>query len=319
MKLQWPVFKHRASGWTAVDTAPDGRLVGVSVRPPRFGGDRPQVLRCGQSMNGRRGGEALADLARKLVVPASPWVLTLQRGDYQMLVVDEPPVPAAEMAHSLRWSLGTMVEYPVEEASIDWMRIPTEEFQPSRARRLYAVVAREALVNERAALFQKARLNLRAVDVRETALRNIAALLEQSGEGLGLLSMGPSGITATFSFQGELYLDRFIEQPMDELLQADEPARQRFLERVALQVSRSVDFIGRNFSFMPVGRIVVAPMPAALPLLDYLAQSLAVRVEALDLAGSLDLTPVPELAQPEAQARYLIALGAALRGMRKTT
>ena len=67
---------------------------------------------------------------------------------------------------------------------------------------------------------------------------------------------------------------------------------------------------------MPVGRIVLAPLPTPLGLLDYLAQNLPVPVELLDLANVFDLSRTPELKAPENQARYFVALGAALRGTR---
>ena len=45
-----------------------------------------------------------------------------------------------------------------------------------------------------------------------------------------------------------------------------------------------------------------------------LAQNLPVPVELLDLANVFDLSRTPELKSPENQARYFVALGAALRG-----
>ena len=42
----------------------------------------------------------------------------LSRDDYQMLVLPEPTVLDSEMQASLRWSLGSMIEYPAAEASL---------------------------------------------------------------------------------------------------------------------------------------------------------------------------------------------------------
>lgn len=306
-----------ARGWTAVDAAEDGAVVGVSVRHGARAGARPQVVKCASSARGAAGAEALADLARVVGVSGFPWTVALKHGSYKMLVIAEPPVLASEMERSLRWTLGAMIDFPIDEASVAWMPIPTAEFQPNRAKHIYAIVSRKAEVNEQATLFQKAKLNLRAVDVRETGQRNIAALLEKKGEGLGLLSVGPTGVTITFTFGGELYLDRFIEQSLEELVASDEAGRQKLFERIALQVLRSVDFISRNFSFMPVGRIVIAPLPGVAGLSDYLTQNLPVTVENLDLASVFDLSLVPELQARDSQWRYFIALGAALRGMGK--
>ena len=319
MKLQWPILKPSAKGWSAVDVGPDGLLVGVSVRPGARAGDRPQVVKCAQVTGAALEEAALAGLARKISVAGFPWTVPLPRNDYRILVVAEPPVLAAEMDRSLRWTLGPMINIPIDEANVVWMNIPTAEFQPNRPRHLYAIVAQQSVIKQQAALFAQAKLALRAIDVRETAQRNIAALLEKKGEGLGLLSMDPQGVTLTFTFGGELYLDRFIELSLAELLAADAPGQQKFFERITLQVSRSVDFINRNSSFMPVERIMLAPLPAQIGLHDYLSQNLSLRVEALDLASVFDLSRTPELALPENQSRYLMALGAALRGVRQTT
>ena len=319
MKLQWPILKPSAKGWSAVDVGPGGLLVGVSVRPGARAGDRPQVVKCAQVTGAALEEAALAGLARKISVAGFPWTVPLPRNDYRILVVAEPPVLAAEMDRSLRWTLGPMINIPIDEANVVWMNIPTAEFQPNRPRHLYAIVAQQSVIKQQAALFAQAKLALRAIDVRETAQRNIAALLEKKGEGLGLLSMDPQGVTLTFTFGGELYLDRFIELSLAELLAADAPGQQKFFERITLQVSRSVDFINRNSSFMPVERIMLAPLPAQIGLHDYLSQNLSLRVEALDLASVFDLSRTPELALPENQSRYLMALGAALRGVRQTT
>ena len=310
MQFKWPIINLGEKGWTAVDVGADGSTVGVSVR--RDTGARPKVLESARSTSG--GAEALAELARKISVAGFAWTLPLARGDYKILVVPEPPVLAAEVERSLRWTLGAMVDFPIDEANVAWMNIPTAEFQPNRPKHIYAIVARKSVLDEQAAMFHKAKLKLGAIDVRETAQRNIAALLEKAGEGLCLLSVGLSGVTITFTMGGELYLDRFIDQPLDEIIAADEAGRQNIFERIALQLSRSVDFISRNFSFMPVGRIVLAPLPTPLGLLDYLAQNLPVPVELLDLANVFDLSRTPELKAPENQARYFVALGAALRG-----
>ncbi len=313
MQFKWPIIASGAKGWTALDARADGALLAVSVR--RGAGGRPTVIKCAHSSAGLALSEALTELAHQVGVVGFPWTLALQRGEYQMLVLAEPAVLASEMEHSLRWTMGNLIDYPVDEAHLTWMKIPTAELQPNHARHLYAVVARHALIKTQQVLFQKCKLNLRAIDVRETAQRNVAALIEKKGEGLGLLRVAPDGVSISFTFAGELYLDRFIEQPLAEVLAADETGRQEIFERIALQVSRSIDFISRNFPFMPVQRMVLAPLPAPIGLRDYLAGNLSLPVEQLDLATLFDLSLTPELTASENQSRYFIALGAALRGM----
>jgi MSHA biogenesis protein MshI len=306
--------KSSSSGWTAVDPNPDG-MCGASVRMPGAGGGKPQVVKCGALSEAQFGAGALAKLARKLAVPNFQWTLPLARGDYKVVVVPEPAVKPAEMADSVRWSMGALLDYPVEESVVDWMSIPTLKYLPQRPPQLYAVAARNTVIRERTETFRRAKMTLNAVDIRETAQRNIAALLETSGEAVGMLAVNEQGVQLTFTFEGELYLDRFIEAPLSTAVAGDDESRTRMFERITLEVQRSLDFLHRTLSFLPIGRIVMVPLPAPIALREHLAQNIAETVEILDLATVFDFSLTPELAAEESQARYFVALGAALRGM----
>jgi MSHA biogenesis protein MshI len=310
MAFELPSFGLARTEWTAVDPAPDGRWLAVKVRPPRAGRGKPVVVRCMRSSGVAMGEHALGELQKE--VGNKGWTLPLVRGDYQMLVLPEPAVLDSEMENSLRWNISSMIDFPVEQAVISWMRIPTIEFDAKRERQIYVIVARRELVDEHANLFARANITLRAVDVRETALRNIAALLEKKNEGIGLVTVDASGVTTTFTYRGELYLDRFISQPLSEVLE-DATRQQRFLDRVAQQVYQSIDLLSRNFPFINLGRIVVGPVPG-LDLARHLRGVLPVTVETLDLASIVDIAATPELKKPEMQSQYMVALGAALRG-----
>jgi MSHA biogenesis protein MshI len=318
MNLQWPMFGPGSHGWTAFDAAADGTFAAASVRTSRYPAGKPQVLQCAQSSGTAMGAHAIEELIAKVGAAGFPCTLALPRGGYQMLVVPEAPVLQSEMEASLRWSLASMVEFPVDEAVVAWMRIPTAEFQPEREKQLYAIVSRQSVIDEQAAYFKNVKPALKAIDVRETALRNIAALLEKKGEGLGLLTVGNTGISTTFTFKGELYLDRFIAQPLEEMLTGDAQRRQKFFDRVAQQVYQSMELITRSHPFISIERMVLGPMPAPLALGEYLAGKLPLPVQNLDLSSIFDLSGVPELSKPVNQARYLVALGAALRGIRTT-
>ena len=303
--------KGSVAGWTAVEAGPDG-IIAASVRAPVAGRAKPQVVKCGYLNETELDPASLAQIARKVSTSGFHWTLPLNRGDYKVFVVPEPTVAPEEMAQSVRWSLGSMLDFPVEDAAIDWMSIPTKQL-PQRPPHIYAIAASRELVSKRTEPFKKAKIPLEAVDIRETAQRNVALLLQKPGEGLGMVTLNARGVQITFTFEGELYLDRYIEEPIDPLLTGDEEARERVFDRITLQVQRSIDFMNRTYPFIALSRIVVAPMPAPIPLRDYLATNVAERVEMLDLASVLDISETPELGEDEAQSRFFTAIGAALR------
>ncbi len=320
--------KDGARGWTGVDAGPEG-IFGVSVRPPATSGGKPQVVKCGLIPETEPSPDVLSQLSRKISVPGFPWTLSLDRNDYNIMVIPEPPVQPSEMEQSVRWSLGTMLKYPAEEAHIAWMSIPTREHLPNRPPHIYVIAARSEAVLQRAEpfrllklpseSFRLGKLLLQAMDVRETAQRNIAALLEKPGEGLGLVVLGDQGVEITFTFRGELFLDRFTEEPLAAILASDDEGREKIFDRITLQLQRSIAFINRTLPFMTIGRIVLAPLPSPLALREHLARNIAEPVEMLDLGTLFDLSLTPELLAEKSQALYFSALGTALRGMGKAS
>lgn len=306
--------KGGASGWTAVEAGPDG-IVAASVRSPPGGRGKPQVLKAAQLPETELDPATLMQVSKRAATGGFPWTMPLNRGDYKIFVVPQPSVEPSEMAQSVRWSLGPMLDFPVEEAAVDWMQIPTGKHLPQRPPHIYVIAAHREIVKQKSEPFRKTKVDLQALDVRETAQRNVALLAQKPAEGLGMVVVNPRGVQITFTFDGELYLDRYIEEPIEPLLTGDEEARERVFDRITLQVQRSIDFINRTYPFIPVNRIVVAPTPAPIPLREYLAANVSERVEMLDLSTIFDFSETPELAEDENQSRFFTALGAALRGI----
>jgi MSHA biogenesis protein MshI len=315
MNANWMNLTGNNKGWTALDCGDGASLCAASVRTAVAPGERPKVLACREIHHVATVAEA--ESLRTVLAPMDrslPVLMTLGRSQYRLQVMAEPPVSLREMEASLRWQLSTTSEEPMDEMNLAWMRIPTEELLPVHHRQVYAVMANRAVLDARIAVLRQAGARAKVVDIRETALRNICGALERPGEGLALVSAEGAGVGMVFTYQGSLYLDRFIEQPVAELHAVDPAARQKLHERIALQLLRSIDFIARNYPFMPIARVVVAPLPDAPGLEEFLASQLPLSVEVLDLSQVFDLSGVPELRQSQAlQARSLVALGAALR------
>ena len=306
-------FGMNNKGWTAIDCGDDTSLCAVSVKTAVRAQERPQVLAVAETAGAELDAATLRSLMSR-VDRTLPVLTTLARTQYQLRVMPEPAVPQREMLASLRWSLSTEGDSPMEDFNLAWMRIPTEEFLPARPKQVYAVTTPTAPLNSRLAALRLAGVRPKVVDIRETALRNIAGTLERTGEGMALVSADAQGIGMAFTYQGSLYLDRYMEQPLSELRAADAAGRHRLHERIGLQLLRSLDVIVRSYPFMSVNRVVVAPAPEALGLFEYLSAQLPLTVESLDLNEVFDFGKVPELAQSQAlQARCMVPLGAALR------
>lgn len=256
--------------------------------------------------------DTLDKLSRQLRTQAFHCTTLLGDSEYQLLAVDAPNVPADELKAAVRWRLKEMLDFPVEEATIDVLDIPVDKNGPGRARSMFVVAARNGVIEQRQKLLSQAKVDLSVIDLPEMAQRNISALLEVEGRGLALLSFNADGGLLTVTYAGELYLSRRIDVTLAQLLDSDEPGKAIYYDKITLELQRSLDHFDRQFHFIAVSRLVLAPAGTD-GLHAYLAANLYMPVERLDLADVMDLSKVPDLADVAQQQRFFLPLGAALR------
>jgi len=236
----------------------------------------------------------------------------LSPGDYQLLQVEAPNVPDEELKAALRWSVKDMLSYHVDDATLDVLRIPPNKDGVDRKKSVYVVAAANDVIKRRTALFERAHINLEVIDIPEMAQRNIAALFEHEGRALALLAFDESGGMLTFSSDGELYLARRIEISAGQLEDANEALRQQAFDRLELELQRSIDHFDRQYSHLPLRRLLVSA-PESAGLVQKLTDGLDLTVEKLDLSEVMDLSAAPDLSGDEARVYALHALGASLR------
>lgn len=298
----------RDDGWTAVVCGTD-RIVVAEVAPR--GDGLPQVRSCDSFA--REGSEldAIKRLKNAHHLARTRCTTLLWHGQYQLLQIDAPDnahdLPHGELRDAMRWRVKEMVDYPVENAGIDVIDIPAPG---SRAPQMWVVVASHDVLVPRVRLFQDAKTSLDAIDIPEMAQRNLATLFEERNRGLALVSFDEKGGRLTISYEGELFMSRHIDVGASELADA---RAESLHERVLLDIQRSLDNFDRNYSAIPLTRLMIGPLPGGEAFASYLGANLSLPVAMTDLAGVLDLTAVPRLADTAAQADAWLALGAALR------
>ena len=307
--MKWPWSRTNGEpGWLA-----------MSLRPGEFSYVHGQHLAGGQSSIERCGTRSLgADLsgserlAKEFHFERYRCSTLLAPGEYQLLLVDAPKVPPAELKTAIRWRVKDMIDYHLDDATIDVLDIPPESSGSARGHSMYAVAARNDLIESCIGRFQKAHIPLSVIDIPETAQRNIAALYETEGRGLALLYLGPDQGMLTITFRQELYLARRIEIGMDRVLATDGVARDELFQRLVLELQRTFDHFDRQFSYVSIARLMLAPEPRESGLAEYLGRNFEMPVEGLRLGEALKFG-----AQAPADAaiewRLFHLLGASLR------
>jgi MSHA biogenesis protein MshI len=304
----WPNFGVKfAEGWMSVVRHGDRIDLAHVIRPL---GKHPEITLCDSFRVENGEGDALARLAQSRGLKRYRCVNVLGEEQYRMLQVDAPAVPPEERVQALRWRLKDAVDFPVDGAAIALADIPVEG---GRQASVFAVVSPSTVVGERMSLFHEAKIPLEAIDIPEMAVRNVAALFEETNRGLAFLALTHGDGILTITYRGELYLSRRIEISTATLAEADPERRQQMLERLALELQRTLDNFDRQYGFISVSRLLVASEFDCAGTVAGLVENLYLPVQQADLAMVADFNGLPELRSAERQAQSLIAIGAALR------
>lgn len=307
-----------------------GDYVCINVWPDRVevshvlgaGTSRPQIRRC--DSHRRVGGEAalLNRLRRQLQLDRHRCVTLLKTGDYQIIQVEAPNVLPNELKNAVRWRIRDMIDFPVDEATVDVVTIPGTEDAAGRAGQLFAVAARNQIIASTVKPFNDADIPLEVIDIPEFAQRNIARCLEPEGQGVALLSLSDRGGLLTVTNGGELLQHRRIDVTLASLRSAapeQEETTELQLEsegpyeRLVHELQRSLDHFERLFPRVALAKLVVTPVSGADKLRAYLVNRLDLRVELLYLSEVMDFPSVADLHEPARQAECLHAIGGALR------
>ena len=302
----WLQRGGKSPGWLAV-TFDEARLEFAHAR--RLRGAAAQVSRYAARdlQEARTSAERVAS---ELKLGRYQCSTMLRAGEYDILLVEAPNVPLAEMRSALRWKVKGMVDYPLEQTTIDFLAIPAQGTPEGRAQQVYAVIARNEVLQARVRKYDEAGIPLTAIDIPDTAQRNIAALYQSDERGIALVYFGRNLGLLTISHGGELYLTRRLELGVEELAEDVAAAEGGAHDRVVLEIQRTLDHFERQFRNLAVGRLLLAPTGRPTRLRELLSERFDMPVQQIDLTQVLAFAEKPD---DEMQWRLFHHFGAALR------
>jgi len=298
--MQW-FKKSTQQQWTAIRSANGSTL----LAQVKTGSNKPYVEYVAVETTDVQQPNAIKTLVNKHKLKHARCSFVLDSNAYQLVQIEKPNVPADEQKAAVRWKLKDMIDFPVDQATVDVLEIPQDPAHPNRQAYVYAVAAKNATVGKLANDFNAVGAPLAAIDVRVAAQRNIATYLEQENRGLALLSVSAQGALLTFTFAGELCHARLIELEEGRLANA--------VDRVALELQRSLDHFDRQFPFVNVSKLVIAPFEDCHILTEHLRTALYLPVEKFALTDVFDFSERVQMPDLTTQAHLFSVLGAALR------
>jgi MSHA biogenesis protein MshI len=258
----------------------------------------------------------VAGLRKKHKLDRGHCSFLLGQQDYSLLLVEAPQVPPEEVRSAIRWKIQDLLDYHVDDAVLDVFDLPAQQ-GGSRPAMMYVVVAKTNHLKTSTDLMHDCGVSLKYVDVEELAYRNLASELPESAAGVALLRMDRTRGLITLCKQQQLYLARRLDLGHDVLstaqppLSCEQPAVSAWVDRLLVEVQRSLDYFESNFREPPIDNLVVVPPPIPLVgLEDEMAARSGLQVRCLDVEQLLE---ADAQFSPQLRLQCLPAIGAALR------
>lgn len=271
-----------------------GRDSGLLLKECRF-------VECGDDIGLQQ--ESLNGLVQELELEGKPCSIVLPGASYQLLLMEAPKVPEAEMRDAVRWGMKELIDFPVAEAVLDVLELP-EGVTKNAAKMIYVVATRKAVIERTIELIEQSGLDLRFIDISELALRNIMnhqpvadgshALVRLHGR-IGMVNLLKDGLLY-FTRQFELSEEIYALSAQSQLM---------------LELQRSFDYYERQMGQIPPRQVLFSgTMSADFELPEDFQRGLSATVETLDPRS---LLPSERDFDSAVMHRNIEAIGCALR------
>lgn len=251
----------------------------------------------------------LSALVEKLQLKSTRCNLVLAKEDYQLLLVEAPEVPDAEIKEAIRWRIKDLITTPVDKAALDIFLLPDDGARGGK-KMVYVVVAEKTRIKDIVDLVAQSQLALNSIDIVELAIRNITLVLPDEAaqtRGTAIVRIGEGVGSVSVYKQGNLYLSRQFQIQYNGGLLDELP-----VESLALEVQRSLDYYERQMGqAQPASLYVCGENITEDKVNEELKRALPVAVNWLDICA---LVPSNEEEPDEGIAQLCVgALGACLR------
>lgn len=240
-----------------------------------------------------------------------PTYWLLSPDDYQLLLIESLQVEKTEMRDALTWRIRTLINYPIDEAVIDYFTLPAKKSSPNSPL-IAAVSAKSGLLLEKINLFKKCELRINTIDIPELALKNLTSLYEDDEKSTAFIYFYQNTAILNITRQKTLYFTRRLA------LSSTINATAKEFESIGLDILRYFDYFQSQWRYPSPTRVFVASEQLdSATIAKFLSEYLSLSVQPFSLK-----TVFPDNSQINSlQQQYLLTLGCAMReeGMHATT
>ncbi|MDX1902417.1 MAG: hypothetical protein SFW66_10550 [Gammaproteobacteria bacterium] len=309
------IFRHgsqrMAGGLCALGIAHDEIILAINRRPNQFQLDELIVV---PREKETPLSDILSAVVEKYQLEEMPCTLMLQPHEYELFLLDNPPVKKSEFQSAIRWKILSLIHFPLDEAIIDHFQVPLQKTHNPQ-QMIMVAVTRKNLLQAYSKAIKQSRLDLTAITIQEMGLRNATVLFDDDLKSTALIYLQDQGSEILIVNNKLLYFHRDLKLRLKEfesLKDFTETSSHEVLDHLALDIQRSFDYYQAQWRKPLPARIYLIIANGVYPIeamTRYLVKRLAIEVNAFDLRFAITIKQnIPS----ELINQYLAIIGAVL-------
>ena len=296
-RFPWQGKSGLANGRLGVAIGPDGMMVAHV--------DSNQDLAfCKWFAHAEDNEQVLSHLVDKQGWKDVPCSLVLHPLYYKLMQAEAPEVEQSEMADAVRWRLKELLDFPVEDAAIEYFMLPEDAYR-GRQKVLYAAALRKDALQNLVDPMQSCGLNIDCIEISELALNNLVCRIPAERGGFAVLQLQETGGYISMVEDGQIYLCRRFEIGLNKFSEGESSVQT--LDALLLEIQRSLDFYDSQLGKGAISKIYYPALPGTnVDIGEYLSgQLFGMGIEELNLSQA-------GLTADSDSALCAVAVGAAL-------
>lgn len=215
----------------------------------------------------------------------------LNTEQYRSFGIEALQVDQQEMKQAVRWRIADMLDYPIEQALIDYYPLPKSNRANSTAM-IEVISCNQSMIDPLLKICQRAGFKIKVIETQEMALRNLATLLPESERGVAILNLQASSGHIIIQLAGTLYLSRQIDLGYNRLTinnLNNAPLQLMEQDTLALEIQRSLDYVENYYGIPPISSLAVLLVPSQTEsIVNYLMTHHGITARTLDLSAVIE-------------------------------
>ncbi|GLQ33518.1 hypothetical protein [Litoribrevibacter albus] len=243
--------------------------------------------------------------------------ISLSEKFYNLLLVDAPEVPEAELADAIKWKVKDLINEPLDSVTIQYFKLPEDAYR-GRLSMVYVAVVNKSLVREIIELCEDKGLEIKGITIEELSLSNLLfASGVTEGDSTGMVSLGAYEGQMRLLESGNLYLARNLGIGVDRLNGLNEDELSEYdlaqCDELMFDIKRSMDYYESQLGKGVVHRVILMPADTNLVrLASVLNEKMEIMVQPWHWQFTENISHESE--SPEVLDRCISAIGAVTGG-----